>query len=398
MTSRRRTGIALGALVLAALAVRVAAVGVPGHMGDVRVMARWAERIADVGPPVFYEGSGAIYPALLYPLWGLGAVLDGDALLTAIKALSIPFDLANGVLLAALVRTRLGDRAAVGAGAVYLLNPAVLLAGPVWGQVDAAGTLAFVGAVAAGAAGRYSWAGALGAVATLVKPQFALAAIIVLCVAAIRSWTGRTWRPGTWAVVGGAAAYAVVAAPLALHPMRYVDLLRATASAQPFTSLNAFNPWALLVGFRVPDEPYVGIGAALLAGAVVATLLTLRRGTELATVLAVSAVAALAFYMLPTRVHERYLFPAMALLVPFAMLGWRWLGGYVAISLAFAASLVYALDRTTPFAVPAPLQGVVTSPATVWAIAGILIVSSAAWAGALLVRPPPPLARERREP
>lgn len=393
MRSGRRAGAAFGALLLASAVVRIAAVAVPGHIGDDRVMARWAERMAEVGPLPFYEGSGSIYPALLYPLWGLGSALDGDALLTAIKGLSIPFDLAIGAVLFVLLRRHVGDGRATLAAALYLLNPAVILAGPVWGQVDAVGTLAFVGAIAAGAAGRHGTASALGVVAAFVKPQFGLAALVVMTAAALRARTERSWRPLAWSAAGGVAAYAVVAAPLALHPARYVELLRATASFQPYTSLHAFNPWGLLVGFRVPDEPYVAIGAVLLVIGVAATLTRLVRGTDLATLLAVAAVLTIAFYMLPTRVHERYLFPAMALLVPFAMGGWRPLVAYVALSAAFAASLVYSLLRTTPFTLPAALAEAVTSPIAVWAIGAVMIAASAWWSWTLAVRRPPPLPR-----
>lgn len=396
MMSRRPMSAAFGALLVVSAVVRIGAVAVPGHLGDIRVMARWAERMADVGPLTFYDGSGSIYPVLLYPLWGLGSALDGDALLTAIKALSIPFDLAIGVALFLMARRDVGDGRAIAAAALYLVNPAVILAGPVWGQVDAVGTLAFVGAVAASAAGRHGTAAALGVVATLVKPQFGFAALVVVTVAAIRARSARSWRPLAGSVVGGVAAYAVVAAPLGLHPARYVDLLRATASFQPYTSLHAFNPWGLVVGFRVPDEPYVAIGAVLLVVAVAATLARLSRGTDLGTLLAVAAVLTIAFYMLPTRVHERYLFPAMALLVPFAILGRRPLAAYVALAAGFAASLVYALVRTTPFPLPGGLADPITSPIAVWAIGGVLMAASAWWAWALAVRRPPPLRHDDR--
>ena len=55
-------------LLVVSVAVRVAALQVDGHSGDVQVTAGWAERMAEVGPWRFYEGSGSIYPALLYPL------------------------------------------------------------------------------------------------------------------------------------------------------------------------------------------------------------------------------------------------------------------------------------------------------------------------------------------
>ncbi len=94
MTTTRASIGVLIVLLVVATALRLLALEVEGHNGDVRVTAGWAERLAEVGPWRFYEGSGSIYPALLYPLWAVGSDLDGDALLLAIKGLSIPFDIA----------------------------------------------------------------------------------------------------------------------------------------------------------------------------------------------------------------------------------------------------------------------------------------------------------------
>ena len=154
--------------------------------------------------------------------------------------------------------------------------------------------------------------------AAFCKPQFGLVLLPVLAVAAIRSW--RSGQIGTVgrALAGVIAAWIVIGGPLALHPIRYAGLLSATAEQQPSTSLHAFNPWGLLVGFGIPDDPYVLLGSLLLLAGIVGAMVGLRRGDDLTTLLAVGAVLALAFYFLPTRVHERYLFPAMALLVPFA--------------------------------------------------------------------------------
>lgn len=385
--SRSRTLLIVGGMLLAAAVVRIAVLPVPGHRGDAAIMAGWAERIADVGPWRFYDGSGSIYPALLYPLWALGAALDGEALLAAIKALSIPFDIAIGALLFFTFRAGSGDRGALAVAALYLFNPAVLLAGPIWGQVDAAGTLPWVAALAASAAGRHGPAAALAVLAGLVKPQFGLALLPVLVVAAIRSREMRTLRPLGSAALGGSVAYAVVAAPLALHPGRYLGLLRDAATFQPYTSLNAFNPWGLLVGFKVPDDPYVGVGTALLVFGLAASFLALRRDRDFGALLAAGALMALAFYFLPTRVHERYLFPAMALLAPLAVLGRARLAAYVAMSLAFAAALVYALHTTTQLELPEPVAQAIVSPFGVWAMGLVLIGSALAWTWMLLVSP-----------
>lgn len=394
MTSKRGLLLLL-VLLMVSVAVRIAALQVDGHNGDVRVTAGWAIRMAEVGPWRFYEGSGSIYPALLYPLWALGSDLQGDALLLAIKGLSIPFDVALGIALYALVRRRGGEAAALGVAAIYLLNPATILAGPVWGQVDSAGTLPYLAALAALGMRQFGLAGALAVLATMVKPQFGLVVLPALVVAAMRARALASWEPMLRAVAGMAGTYVVLAAPLALHPIRYLGLLGDTAVRQPMTSLNAFNPWGLLVGFELPDGPYAGIGMALLLAGVAGSLAGLRRRPDLAVVLAVGAALVLAFYFLPTRVHERYLFPALALLAPFALAGWRELVSYVALSLSFAASLLYALHETTPFNLPEPWATWVTSDAGVWAIGLVLIGSGVAWAWLLVVRRPR-LPRQRR--
>lgn len=397
MTTKRAV-LLLGLLIAVSVGVRVAALGVDGHSGDVRVIAGWAERMAEVGPWRFYDGSGSIYPALLYPLWALGTDLDGEALALAIKGFSIPFDIALGIGLWGLMRRRTGEGAALAIAGLYLLNPATILAGPVWGQADSVGTLAYFAALVALAARQSGVAGALAVLATMVKPQFGLVVLPVLAVAILRSRTLRTWEPMTRTAAGMAMAYAVIAAPLALHPIRYLGLLGNTAGQQPMTSLHAFNPWGLLVGFSIPDEPYVRIGTALLLLGLAGSLLGLRRRPDLAVTLGVGAALVLAFYFLPTRIHERYLFPALALLAPFALAGWRETAAYVALSLSFAASLLYGLHDTTAFDLPEPWATWIMSDAGVWAIGLVLIGSGMAWAWLLIVRHPrlPARAREGR--
>ncbi len=378
----------IATLLLIGLVVRIGALPFEGHSGDVAIMARWAERMAEVGPWRFYEGDGSIYPALLYPLWALATDLDGPALDLAIKGLSIPFDIVIGVVLYVFVRERGTELAGLAAAGAFLLNPAVILAGPVWGQVDSAGTLAFLGALLASGYRRDGLAGALAMVATFCKPQFGLVVLPVLVVAAIRARRARSLVTVGRAVAGMAAAWLVVGLPLALHPMRYLELLSNTATQQPSTSLHAFNPWGLLVGFGVPDTGYVLIGAVALLAGVVAILSGLRRGDDMTTIVAVGAMLVIAFYFLPTRVHERYLFPAMALLVPFAVANAGQMTAYLVMATGFTASLLYTVHDITAFELPAALASVLVTPAGMWAIGLTLMISAVAWAWLLLVRVP----------
>jgi predicted membrane-bound dolichyl-phosphate-mannose-protein mannosyltransferase len=61
--------------------------------------------------------------------------------------------------------------------------------------------------------------------------------------------------------------------------------------------------------------------------------------------LAVGAFAAMAFYFLPTRAHERYIFPAFALLAPFAVTRARVLMPYAVMAATFFATLYFAFTR-----------------------------------------------------
>jgi dolichyl-phosphate-mannose-protein mannosyltransferase len=359
--------VALAALLGVALAIRIAAVGLDGHSGDVFVIHGWAERLAEVGPWGFYPGSRSVYPALLYLYWPMGLLLDGEALDLAIKGSSIPFDLALGAMLFAIVRGMAGPWRGLGAAALYLLNPGVLMAGPMWGQIDAAGTLAFLGALVALARPRYALAGALAVLAGLIKPQFGFV-VLPVAIVAIRDWRAQG-RPAPLrrAAFAGLATYLGFTLPLLLSPSRYFDELSHVATLRQLTSVSAPNPWALLVGYRIPDGAWAWVGAALLAAGLAAALLPLRRGRDLRTLLAVGVLIAFAFYFLPTRVHERYLFPALALLAPFAAASLWSLVAYVALSLAFAASLLSSLVISGPAFRALPIADLLLTPASLWA-------------------------------
>ena len=387
--------VVIGALLVGAIVVRLLALPIDGHDGDVLVMARWAERMVEVGPLAFYEGSGSIYPALLYPLWILGALLDGEALDLAIKAQSIPWDLGIGALLYLVLDRRFGAvRATVGA-CLYLFNPGVIMAGPAWGQVDAAGTLFVLAAAVAAARRSFVLGGALAVVAMLMKPQFGIAVVAVGVASLWVAWRERRWHPPFDAIAGGAVAYGAIAIPLALTPIDYLGLLGETAARHPVTSLYAFNPWALVAPFDSPDEPYAAIGLGLLVVGLIGSLVPIRRGSSLAAVLAMSALLALSLYFLPTRVHERYLFPVLALLVPFAAVHLRLLVPFVVLSIVYALTLVYTLVVIA--GLDAPFADLLVGDVSLWVLALSLMGSALAFVVELL-RGPPPLEADATEP
>jgi dolichyl-phosphate-mannose-protein mannosyltransferase len=381
--------LALVAMLIAGLWIRLVVLDSKGHYGDNFVNGRWADNMARYGPWDFYRHDSALYPALLYAFWPIGALLDGVAQARAVKGLSIPFDLAVGVVAYLAARRMVGPWRAMVAPAVYLFNPAVLLAGPVWGQVDAAGALAYLLALLALAGRRFGLAGAFTVLAMLVKPQFGLV-LLPVAVIAIQRWRStHDLSPIKWAALGGAVAYLIVAVPLRLDPITYVGRVIGAGSYKEMSSANAANIWGLFIGYKVPDGGLLYVGALLLLLGLAAALLPLRSRRDLPMILAVGAFVVFAFYFLPTRVHERYLFAAMAVLAPLAAASWRVFVAYLILTAGFAASMLYALVDTTPFTFWPWLEDLVTQPVARIPISLTLIVTAASLVVVLVMQRPP---------
>ncbi|HET7701406.1 MAG TPA: phospholipid carrier-dependent glycosyltransferase [Candidatus Limnocylindria bacterium] len=343
----RRAHLAIAGLIIAGVLLRLLVLRSPGFPSDVGTFMAWAERLVQLGPAGFYEpGYFSDYPpGYLYVLWLLGALFDGELLRLAVKAASIPADIAIALIAARLAWRAAGRPSAVLAAGLWMLSPGPIFAGPYWGQVDAVGTVPFMLALIL--AGRGSWmsAGALAGVAAMVKPQFGLALIVILAAASVVWLRHADWRPMIRAVGGAACAVLALGLPFRTGPAELVALVRSASETYPYTSLYAFNVWSIVGDFWKPDDRFVVPGAILLlAGIAGACAITWRR-RDVATLLAAGALAAFAFYFLPTRAHERYLFPALALLLPLVVSRRRLLWPYVVLAVSFAASLYFAFTR-----------------------------------------------------
>lgn len=373
-------------LLVAGTVVRIALINARGHGGDLIINTRWAESLAQAGPWGFYEIDRSVYPALLYLFWPVGLLFDGDALNTVVKGMSIPFDVGLGIVLFVGLRRIIGNWRAVATAGLYLFNPGVLIGGPMWGQVDAAGTLPFVATLLLLGRSRFGWAGAMAMLSLLVKPQYGLVGLPVLVVASLHLVRERDPRPLLRAAAAGVATYALVAIPLRLDPFLYWDLVSSAAARQPMTSLYAPNPWGLFTGYEQSDGGGLAlIGAVLLLSGLALSQVRLLRRRDTLTLLAVGLQVVFAFYFLPTRVHERYLFPAMALAAPFAALQIRSLIPYLLLSSAFALSLIQALLQITLWRLDEPLHSFLISPGLTW-VAGLVLLAAAA--SLVLLEPP----------
>jgi len=366
-----------------------------GFESDLGTYTSWSLTLASSGPAGFYASAGfADYPpAYLYVLWPIGLLADalggGNAAGAASGLIKLPpmlMDIAVGYVLYRLVLgwTWPGRRAetlALGAAALYVFNPVTLYDSALWGQTDAAGALVMLLCAAALIRGNAEGATALAVLAAMVKPQFGIVMIPLVGIlllrrhlfkvgsgprhapwgpAARRGWLAREQGPLriVTSLLLGAGVFFLLALPFGLGPIEYLQLMGRTAEGYAYVTVNAYNPWALLgtdgnpslaeAWAWSPDTvalvgPFLlgslevavtifTVGALLLVLGFVWGVVRAGMAGDRWTIILAAAFLSMAFFILPTRVHERYLFPVFAFLPLLAVADRRWLASLVVIA------------------------------------------------------------------
>ena len=337
-------------------------------------------------------------PGYLYVLWLVGII--GNAGGWRRRPDQDPADPGRpGDRLAGLVdgprarRTATGSRSA--AAFVAVLNPICWFDSVVWGQADSVGVVFLLLGLRELWRDRPERAAIYTVIAAIIKPQLGIL-IPILAVVTIRRalWpagghgnaasTGRPIRILTTGLAGFVTAV-VLSLPFGLSVIEltgqppYVasGLLKQVAVAAggyPYLTVNAYNPWAVVAGdlghslanagLWVCDYagtaqdcgsgtsmfgpiPAVVIGTTLLLAVIGAVLVVAARRPDRLTLLVGLTILALAFYVVPTRVHERYAYPVFALAVILAAIAWRWRVAYLVLTVTIFLNMYVAL--TNPF-------------------------------------------------
>lgn len=395
MDPRRSTSSALLIVLSLGLALRLllAYVLLPasGAFGDLDLYVEWALTLSSVGPGEFYaKTSFADYPpGYLYVLWLIGAVSQAIASVThaspamvAGSLMKIPpilLDVLAACLLYQLARSYSADRTraertALTAAAIYIFNPVVWYNSAIWGQTDVAGACALLAGLIALIRWPSEAAAGIAVLAVLIKPQFGviLGPLIGVVLLHRYLWSHRsgTAAPAVerffWlrldgpirllsSTLAGILVFYALVTPFALDLHAFLTRLVAASNVYHFLSVNAYNPWALvgsggtpamafgaidMDGWSLDDIPLVGsltgamIGASLLGVAFLVGIARLAWRPDRWSVALVGAYMSLSLFMLPTRIHERYLFAAFAFTSILAAFDRRWLYATIVLTLA----------------------------------------------------------------
>ncbi|MGH2456272.1 MAG: phospholipid carrier-dependent glycosyltransferase, partial [Candidatus Limnocylindria bacterium] len=324
-----------------------------------------------------------------------------------------------------------GERVGLVAAAVYLCNPGTIFDSAVWGQVDSVGALAVLATLYWLARG-WTEAAAVGAVlAMLIKFQFAFMIPIVAIVGLKRHVLGASRDPAQagrpdglrvlTSLAAGLGSLVVLLWPFGMAVWSPGDSNRSligkfweAANTYKGLTINGFNlwrnPWSglgdtITWGCDVPNPPNCtdGAGVAFVLGsadvtwqligtllfavaALVALWLVARRDDPVG-LLHGSLLLAVAFFAVPTRVHERYLFPALALAAPLVNQAWHVLRGrtsWIAAGLAAATAFLIFVYRPGGALPLDALPGAGVGQLAVVAVAAAVPLALGLWGGAAL--------------
>lgn len=310
-------------LILSAIAVfllRFLLSFLPSFGADMGAWLGWAGRLTSLGFAKFYSSTvwTEYTPGFLYWLWLVGKL--GWVTPLAIKIPVILADIFTGYLIWLLVK-KVNTKLALAAFFFYVLNPVAIFDGSVWGQIDGVLTLfLFLSAYFLIERKNFVWSAFFWAVAFLIKPQAIAIAPVFLLVILLKKFNFKQ-------VLAGLAAAFVTIFVLSLpffpkNPfLGLPNLVLQMGQYYSYTSLNAFNVWSW-VGFWVSDATkFLGISlniwstVFLLSSIVFALVIFRRKLDSKANYYLLFAVLSLGFFVFPTRVHERYLFPFFAFLL-----------------------------------------------------------------------------------
>lgn len=296
----------------------------PSFVYDMGSWLGWAHRLAESGMANFYSDADwtQYTPGYLYYLWLIGKL--GLVNEMAIKIPVILADIGVGLLIWKLV-LKINPKWAIAGFFLYTLNPVVIFDGSVWGQIDGLLTLPlmlsayFLIEKRNFTASVFFWS-----VAFLIKPQ----SIAVLPALAMAVLIKRfSWKEIFTAGGVGLLTIFLVAFPFFRdNPIFGLPTwILKMGEFYSYTSVFAFNIWSW-VGFWKPDNVlFAGFtlsmwGTLLLISSALFSLFVFRNKLDKKhNYYLLFAVLSLGFFVFPTKVHERYLFPMFAFLLTAAL-------------------------------------------------------------------------------
>jgi Gpi18-like mannosyltransferase len=335
----RRHVLILLTLVAIALAVRLPFIDRPGLPSDIKLFVAWSETATNQGLAALFAREDYNYPPVASYIFVLVGHLqrdvldrpfstDSESMRAALKLPALLSDLAITAALYLFLVRRTSLVIAIAGALAYALNPAIIHDAMIWGQWDALVALPMLLATICLTASRPRLATALLTTAILIKFQ-AIVLVPLFFVVIVRQFG---WRGLQTSALSGTATATILLIPVIVTGQfrQTIDVYVGLTHAEPWVSLNAYNLWWLvnwlqsgsptmtlkggesLLGPLTYKQAALGLYAFAVIG-LVAAFARMRLSVE--TVSLGAAASVVAFFALAPEMHERYLLPALPLLI-----------------------------------------------------------------------------------
>jgi dolichyl-phosphate-mannose-protein mannosyltransferase len=317
----------VSAILLSSLIFRILLSPIQGNVLDLSTFASWYQYVAENGIHSLYETWCDYPPFNAYIFWVFGSLAKYLSLFgtsSLIYVLKLPaniFDTATSALVYLFLRKRTDFTKSLYATSLYLFNPATIFNTSIWGQFDAIYTFFLVLSLIFVIDSKPRLSAVVYAIALLTKPQsIALAPVIIYLI-----YKKYGWGKFITSIFAIASTILIVIMPFTWdNPVTFLFNIYSTGyGGYQYTTINAFNIWAFF-GFWKPDSQSFGflnyfvIGWALFACSAMFSISVLHKRFKTLgdiSILFSSFLLLFSFFMLLTRIHERYLFPAISVLV-----------------------------------------------------------------------------------
>lgn len=344
-----------------------------GYSPDISTLQNWGNIALDHGLSSLITETGANYPLYLYVLefnsflqkkmFGNNNPLDFHYNIIH-KTIPLISNLLIGLVIFLYFRKK-GIRTSLFAATLYLLNLAVIYTTAYWGQLDA-----FV-----------AWLNLL-CIVFLIKKRYVLStvfltfsiltkllSVFLLPVLAIVIIMNANFKEYLKIILSNTFVILLLSLPFIFGGAFYAVLkvLFHFASKTDFVTVNAYNLWRLLQEKFIflggmDDVVFLGITIqeiGLIFFAIYALLVMyqiFKNNNQYSTLLAVSSLI-FAFFMLPTRIHERYFFYFFAFGAMIAVMNWRYLVMYIILMFTHLFNLMMVLHYGGPhYSIFYPIQ------------------------------------------
>ena len=317
------------------------AVTIPGHPYDIQAFIQWSAAASKNLWGIYTDNMIPPYYTLTYPpvyLYVLGLIgtiarfflISSHTLyIVMLKLPAIIADVATGYLLYRFSKQYVTQSFRLLIAGLYIFNPVTLFNSALWGQVDAFFTLFIITGLLLIHSNRLPWAAVLFTLAVLFKPQ----GVFVLPVLFWELWRRKKFSLFLWSGLAGLVTLVTVLLPFSTAggPFWIVDQYIKTAKQFPMATVNAYNLYTLFgANFHYDSNnfllfTYYTWGTIFILGLLgLGTYLYWKAGrrdrdqesaasdtTSNGLPFLNAMLLSVGIFVLATRMHERYLFPAL---------------------------------------------------------------------------------------